>query len=337
MFSRSILAYIFLIMSCSFHISASSSVCKQVENVWENLCSEDKESSVAIEIAQGRPGKRGPPGQKGDTGKTGPPGPPGNWDYEEIQKKFDRKLQSVEERHNKETRELKERINRMESIMETINKEMTTATQERCLQNAYHFTSGDQIKDFIRVKTVVPTITSITVCAWLKPPKGSVVKGSLISYATSASSNAFLVYFNEKNELQVFLNGEANHKTISVRLETKTHFCVSAVPVAGFADVYINGKLLLRLKSTEKRNPVVGGGSLIIGQEQDSVGGDFAASQSFAGTIESFMMWYKQLDSNQIKDLYENKCPCYKKDTNAIDGKFLIEGKVQSEIKVCKY
>jgi len=44
------------------------------------------------------------------------------------------------------------------------------------------------------------------------------------------------------------------------------------------------------------------GGTLVLGQEQDSVGGSFQASESFQGMLSSVNVWDHVLDGTLIKE-----------------------------------
>ena len=46
-----------------------------------------------------------------------------------------------------------------------------------------------------------------------------------------------------------------------------------------------------------------GGGSLVLGQEQDSVGGGFDVTQSFQGTLTNVNVWSYVLSANIIRNL----------------------------------
>ena len=52
-----------------------------------------------------------------------------------------------------------------------------------------------------------------------------------------------------------------------------------------------------------KFTPLASGGVLIVGQEQDDMGGFFDSTQSLSGKISQVEIWSKELDSFQIADL----------------------------------
>ena len=48
------------------------------------------------------------------------------------------------------------------------------------------------------------------------------------------------------------------------------------------------------------------GGTLILGQDQDSVGGDFDADQSFQGMLSNANMWNQVLTAEQIRKMSQS-------------------------------
>ena len=46
-----------------------------------------------------------------------------------------------------------------------------------------------------------------------------------------------------------------------------------------------------------------GKGAFVLGQEQDSFGGDFSSAESYQGKISQFNLWNKQLNDSQILDI----------------------------------
>ncbi|ESO11990.1 hypothetical protein HELRODRAFT_158375 [Helobdella robusta] len=51
----------------------------------------------------------------------------------------------------------------------------------------------------------------------------------------------------------------------------------------------------------------VGDGVLVVGQEQDEVGGGFSILETFVGSLSRFNIWSRMLEDKEISDLY-NKC-----------------------------
>ncbi|CAB4013113.1 Hypothetical predicted protein, partial [Paramuricea clavata] len=80
------------------------------------------------------------------------------------------------------------------------------------------------------------------------------------------------------------------------------HLCVTWQSSNGNFNVYVNGTVAF---STTAMNGKVlpGGGSWVIGQDQDSVGGGFDANQAFGGEISEVHVWNRALSPAEIEVL----------------------------------
>ena len=80
------------------------------------------------------------------------------------------------------------------------------------------------------------------------------------------------------------------------------HICVSWESSSGSWKFYKDGEL--KQEDTLKRGYTIsGGGSLVLGQHQDSVGGDFEADQSFKGMLSNVNVWDHKLLDARIKEM----------------------------------
>ena len=77
------------------------------------------------------------------------------------------------------------------------------------------------------------------------------------------------------------------------------HICATWENTAGRAIIYKDG-LQSGKSNINKGHVIRGGGSLIIGQEQDSVGGGFDANQCFLGRLTGINMWNTLLEPREI-------------------------------------
>ncbi len=115
-------------------------------------------------------------------------------------------------------------------------------------------------------------------------PSGS----AIASYATSGTNNEILLYATNTGALTVFIKNTPVNTGISSRslFDGETHqLSVTWESVSGELNVYVDGALEYT-DTVEAGNPLQAGGSFILGQEQDSVGGGFAADQLFSGSYE---------------------------------------------------
>ncbi|XP_075463655.1 C-reactive protein-like [Ascaphus truei] len=132
---------------------------------------------------------------------------------------------------------------------------------------------------------------------------------SLFSLATPAKDNDFLLfpYPHPINQLSVSVGNQDLYYNLTARdtLEWLST-CVSWDSSTGVVQLWINGKLYPR-KVFQKGYKINANPIIVIGQEQDSYGGKFAADQSFLGEITDVHMWDKVLTQQEITDvLYNN-------------------------------
>ncbi|XP_070622465.1 serum amyloid P-component-like [Erythrolamprus reginae] len=142
-------------------------------------------------------------------------------------------------------------------------------------------------------------LTQLTVClryyTLLARPYG------LFSYATRSSDNDFLIYKAQPNEFSVYVGGSV--QTFKVAQEEKPswkHICVSWDSTKGLVQLWVNGEPLPRV-GLRKGYTINPGGSLVLGQDQDNVGGGFDINQSFVGEISDVNMWARVLSPAEVR------------------------------------
>ncbi len=127
---------------------------------------------------------------------------------------------------------------------------------------------------------------------------------SLASYATGGSNNEFLLFSNGSGELNVYINGSAHGTGISTSdfIDGDSHqLSVTWDSASGELNVYVDG--VAEYSGTHQQgSPIQAGGTLVFGQEQDSVGGGFDASQNFEGTISDVRIFDEVRTAEQIAD-----------------------------------
>ncbi|KAK3713151.1 hypothetical protein QZH41_010043 [Actinostola sp. cb2023] len=99
--------------------------------------------------------------------------------------------------------------------------------------------------------------------------------------------------------LSVVKQDSGLQSTVSVNDGQWHHICATWENTAGRAVIYKDG--VQSAQSTINKGHVIrGGGTLIIGQEQDSVGGTFDATQCYIGDLTGINMWNRVLGLNEI-------------------------------------
>ena len=118
----------------------------------------------------------------------------------------------------------------------------------------------------------------------------------LLSYAVNGSNNEFLLIADQNlngGNIGLILNSTQTVVTnapSSLLLDTNPHrVSVLFDPDADTLEIYIDGALAG--SSSVATSPISAGGSLIIGQEQDAVGGGFNPNESIAGDFGDIRIW----------------------------------------------
>ena len=81
------------------------------------------------------------------------------------------------------------------------------------------------------------------------------------------------------------------------------HICVSWESSSGSWKFYKDGGLAEDGTNLKRGYTIRQGGTLVFGQEQDSVGGGFQVSQSFQGKLSGINVWDHVLTSAKIKEM----------------------------------
>ncbi len=85
------------------------------------------------------------------------------------------------------------------------------------------------------------------------------------------------------------------------------HICIYWSTKYGVWGIYKDGVLKGSGAGLKHNYNLKSDGVLIIGQEQDSLGGRFDAKQSFIGELTDLNIWDKVLDSEEMQ-LFSNSC-----------------------------
>uniref|UniRef100_A0A673AHA4 Pentraxin family member n=1 Tax=Sphaeramia orbicularis TaxID=375764 RepID=A0A673AHA4_9TELE len=83
----------------------------------------------------------------------------------------------------------------------------------------------------------------------------------------------------------------------------QSHLCFTWDSGSGATALFMNGKKSLT-KIYRKNHNVSSGGKTILGQDPDSLLGDFEADQSFVGEINDVNMWSSVLSDRTIQDMF---------------------------------
>ncbi|CAK8675668.1 unnamed protein product [Clavelina lepadiformis] len=213
----------------------------------------------------------------------------------------------------------------------------TTVTPSKtgfgCSVYQFNFPAAQQINDYVRYRSYFSQMAKgATTCMWVNPRSMSSGFVSIASYAISSNSNEYIIGI-VNGKVSIYIAGSKTAFPVAVPLNTWTHLCLWYDTTSSQVGVFKNGEDTNSF--AYDGGYVRGGGALVLGQEQDSVGGKFDSAQSFHGSIYAFSIWPRKLLSHEMANIAENgNCPV----DNSVDMRMdraEIFGAVSYEITSC--
>jgi len=147
--------------------------------------------------------------------------------------------------------------------------------------------------------------TAISAEFWVKSSSTSTL-GTPLSYASSTADNEFLIY--DYNRVQVYLGGPSVDTGIAINDGKWNHIVVTWQSSTGSLVMYKNG---VAVYSTTHQTgyTIKSGGSLILAQEQDGVGGVLDSGQSLIGSMDEVAIYNYVLSPTRVLAHYNTTIP----------------------------
>uniref|UniRef100_I3JPI9 Neuronal pentraxin receptor a n=1 Tax=Oreochromis niloticus TaxID=8128 RepID=I3JPI9_ORENI len=139
----------------------------------------------------------------------------------------------------------------------------------------------------------MPKLRAFTICLWLRPAERGI--GTPVSYAVPEQPNELVLLQGLHAPAELLIND----KVLRV---SDTHLCeldTKGRSVAGLP----RGRLKGEGHGLAAGHHIRPDGVLILGQEQDSLGGGFDSSQALVGELSQVGLWDRVLTSNQVASL----------------------------------
>ncbi|NXP71099.1 AGRD2 protein, partial [Ramphastos sulfuratus] len=164
---------------------------------------------------------------------------------------------------------------------------------------------------YAKVLSDFPALPAVTACAHLQWDTSTQEIATIFSYAVPAFINEFQLrgFVDEEGFVRFALIVHEHHSPYLPMFRADGqwhHFCVTWQQENGTWAVYADGKRrasasgLCAVKSSAPQ-AIYGQGTFIIGQDQDSLGGNFREKESFSGNITDLHIWQKVLSAEQIE------------------------------------
>ncbi|XP_065599052.1 neuronal pentraxin receptor [Cyrtonyx montezumae] len=152
---------------------------------------------------------------------------------------------------------------------------------------------------YARMKKSLPELYAFTICMWLKS-KALTGLGTPFSYSVPSQSNEIVLLEWGTNPLELLINDKVAQLPLSLKDKAWHHVCVAWTTRDGKWSAYQDGEQRGAGENLASWHAIKPQGVIILGQEQDTLGGRFDATQAFVGELAHFAVWDHMLAPAEI-------------------------------------
>ncbi|XP_077575864.1 neuronal pentraxin receptor b [Stigmatopora nigra] len=247
-----------------------------------------------------RPGSKPP--AKGTPGRGKAP-----WRVEDLEGELERKIKMLEKERQAMRKETQGQYEKIDQGLDTANHRVSEL--EHTLGEP-SFPDGFVLSFPMRtnymyglVRKEITEMYAFTACIWLKAKEGGI--GTPFSYSVPGQPNELVLLQGVHNPVELLINDKVAQLPLSLPQDQWQHICVSWTLRDGVWKAYQGGKMKGRGEGLAAWHPIKPGGVLILGQEQDTLGGRFDASQALVGELSQFNLWDRVLKPAEVAALAE--------------------------------
>nr|XP_023685834.1 neuronal pentraxin-1-like [Paramormyrops kingsleyae] len=195
--------------------------------------------------------------------------------------------------------------NKLDTVLSHLHQRNSDTASRKKTKNPDGFEIGFPMRTnymYGRIKrTLLHEIFALTLCLWLKGGAGPGL-GTPFSYSVPGQANELVLIEWGNNPMELLVNDKAVTLPLSLSDGKWHHVCVSWSTRDGVWEAYQDGVKRGSGENLSAWHPIKPGGVFILGQEQDTLGGRFDATQAFVGEISDLQLWSRMLKSHEIYD-----------------------------------
>ncbi|KAK9393017.1 pentraxin-4 [Crotalus adamanteus] len=177
----------------------------------------------------------------------------------------------------------------------------------RCNVDAMLVFPNASIENFVAFQPGLQTsLLELSLCSWVRTSAHYL--GTILSYATEENDNKLVLHGRDaapRNSIH-FVIGDPAFRELPVGavLDGRWHhICVIWSSLQGRYWFYLDRRLASLGSNFQKGYEIPPQGSLLLGQEQDTLGGGFESSESFVGFLAGFAMWGRVLLPGEVSSI----------------------------------
>ncbi|KAM6403296.1 neuronal pentraxin-1 [Rhynochetos jubatus] len=155
---------------------------------------------------------------------------------------------------------------------------------------------------YAKVKKSLPEMYAFSVCMWIKS-NASPGMGTPFSYAVPGQANELVLIEWGNNPMEILINDKVAKLPFVINDGKWHHICVTWTTRDGVWEAYQDGTQTGSGENLAPYHPIKPQGVLVLGQEQDTLGGGFDATQAFVGELAHFNVWDRKLSPGEVYGL----------------------------------
>ena len=156
---------------------------------------------------------------------------------------------------------------------------------------------------------VLDGLRDVSISLWLKTTKSGTQ--TILSGANRSNDNEHLLYLPREGQVLLFSHGRAGRLQSECAVDVEPiadgrwhHIAWIRNATEGSSDLYVDGVGQTGICGhLEYRGLSVGEGGLILGQDQDRLGGGFDSSQAFRGSLDDLWIYDRALTAAEVQAL----------------------------------
>uniref|UniRef100_A0A674AST0 Neuronal pentraxin receptor b n=1 Tax=Salmo trutta TaxID=8032 RepID=A0A674AST0_SALTR len=229
----------------------------------------------------------------------------GGGPWKDLEGELERKIEMLEKERKALRKETQTHHKQIDQGIDTLHHRIAELEQSL---TEYNYPDGYVLSFPVRtrymyglVRREMPEMYAFTACVWLKVKEGGI--GTPFSYSVPGQPNELVLLQGIHNPVELLINDKVAQLPLSLAQGVWEHICLSWTLRDGVWKAYQGGKLKGRGEGLAAWHPIKPGGVLILGQEQDTLGGRFDASQALVGELSQFNLWDRVLKPAEVSAL----------------------------------
>ncbi|XP_028313956.1 neuronal pentraxin-1-like isoform X2 [Gouania willdenowi] len=198
-----------------------------------------------------------------------------------------------------------EQRNRVESTLTSLHHRITDLEKGKDAKPTDKFQLTFPLRTnymYAKAKRSLPEMYSFSVCLWIKSNASPGV-GTPFSYAVPGQSNELVLIEWGNNPMEILINDKVAKLPFLINDGKWHHLCITWTTRDGMWEAFQDGVMRGSGENLAPYHPIKPEGVLVLGQEQDTLGGGFDATQAFVGELANLHIWNRKLSSSEINNL----------------------------------